>query len=176
MFTQLNKEGTSPSFYRWRCWSIEVGWLAQWRQSQESTQRLLLFPGSSVTYPFSYGRDIAGEPVPCLACTDQKETFKSPPRSIYEVRPTSFVSCLPRPIPVEARKAICSRPADHEGPHTELFNIPLTVAICTVSERHKQGENRLSLSHSPTTELVYNTVFLFLDRNFFRYSVTDNYI
>ena len=108
--------------------------------------------------------------------SDQKETFKSPPRSIYEVRPTSFVSCLPRPIPVEARKAICSRPADHEGPHTELFNIPLTVAICTVSERHKQGENRLSLSHSPTTELVYNTVFLFLDRNFFCYSVTDNYI
>ena len=138
----------------------EVGWLAQWRQSQESNQRLLLSPGSSVTHPFSYRRDTAGEPVPCLACTDQTETFKSPPRSIYEVRSISCF-CLPRPIPVEARKAICSRPADHEGPQIELFNIPLTVAILTVSERHKQGGNRLSLSHSPTTELVCKTECFF---------------
>lgn len=149
MFTQLNKEGTSPSFYRWRCWSIEVGWLAQGRQSQESTQRLLLSPGSSVTYPFSYGRDIAGEPVPCLACTDQTETFQSPPRSIYEVRPISFVSCLPRPIPVEARKAITPGLLTMEG----LILSSLTSLLLRPYAQSQRDTNKVGMDY------LYRTVW-----------------
>lgn len=67
---------------------------------------------------------------------------------------------------MEARKAICSRPADHEGPHTELFNIALTVAIRTVSERHKQGEEWIISMHSLTTGLSANSVSFFRQKFF----------